>query len=106
MHDTLISKDIIETAKKQGKVKSITVEVGALGHVPLEELKETLKGLVDWNINMISKKAKVECVCGFVGAPNIIEHRHGHSVFFCPSCGSVPKVLEGEDIILKKVVVE
>lgn len=106
MHDALISKDIIEAAEKQGKVKSITVEVGALGHVPLEELKETLKNMVHWKINMISKNAKVECVCGFVGAPDIVEHRHGHSVFFCPSCGSVPKLVEGGDIILKKVVVE
>jgi Zn finger protein HypA/HybF involved in hydrogenase expression len=106
MHDTLISRDIIETAKKQGKVKSITVEVGDLGHLPAEELAETLKRMVPWKVRITRKKAKAKCACGYVGEPRIEEHRHGNSVFFCPKCGMVPEITEGMDIILKQVEIE
>ncbi|MFC1742195.1 hydrogenase/urease maturation nickel metallochaperone HypA [Nanoarchaeota archaeon] len=106
MHDTLISKDIIEAAQKQGKVKSITVEVGDLGHLPLEELRETLVKMVPWEVRMVSKKALVRCTCGYEGEPDIKDHSHGHSVFVCPKCGQVPEVLEGKDIVLKEVEVE
>lgn len=107
MHDTLISKDIIQAAEAQGTVKSITVEVGDLGHLPLEELRETLCSMVpDWEVNLVPKKAVVKCACGYRGEPNIIEHKHGHSIYVCPKCGLVPEVLEGADIILKEVEVE
>ncbi|MBN1544841.1 hydrogenase maturation nickel metallochaperone HypA [Candidatus Woesearchaeota archaeon] len=107
MHDTLISKDIIETALKKGKVRGITVEVGDLGHLPAEELKETLQRMVpDWKITMTCRKAKVRCACGYRGEPKILEHSHGHSVFLCPKCGLVPEATEGQDIVLKQVEVE
>lgn len=112
MHDTLISKDIIgaaekQAAKHQGHVKSITVEVGDLGHLPLEELKDTLTQMKpDWDIKFVPKKAKAKCVCGFEGEPDILEHSHGHSVYVCPQCGSVPEITDGSDIILKEVEVE
>jgi len=112
MHDTLISKDIIEAAEKkaaenEGKVKGITVEVGDLGHLPLEELKETLTEMKpDWNIKFVSRKAECACACGFKGEPDIIEHSHGHSVYVCPKCGNVPEITDGKDIILKEVEVE
>ena len=106
MHDLLISRDIIETAKKQGKVKAITVEVGDLGHLPAEELKETLERMIPWKVSIKKKKAKAKCICGYVGEPRIEEHRHGHSVFFCPKCGEVPEITEGQDIILKQVEIE
>jgi Zn finger protein HypA/HybF involved in hydrogenase expression len=106
MHDLLISRDIIETAQKQGKVKAITVEVGDLGHLPADELEETLKRMVPWKIRIKKKKAKAKCTCGFVGGPTIAEHRHGSSVYYCPKCGEVPEITEGRDIVLKQVEVE
>ncbi len=107
MHDTLISKDIIDAAQNQGKVKAITVEVGDLGHLPLEELRETLCSMVpDWDVKLVSKKALVQCVCGYHGAPDIIEHKHGQSIWKCPKCGLMPEVVDGKDIILKEVEVE
>ena len=42
MHETVIAADIINTAKSQGNVKKIVVEVGDLGHLPAEEMMETL----------------------------------------------------------------
>ena len=107
MHDTLISTDIIGAAKKQGKVKAITVEVGDLGHLPAEELKKTLISMVpDWNVKIVTKKAKVKCSCGYEGEPDIVEHGHGYSLYLCPKCKSIPEVIEGADIILKEVEVE
>lgn len=107
MHDTLISKDIIEAAEKQGKVKGITVEVGDLGHLPAEELQETLSRMVPgWHIKILRRKAKVKCLCGYEGEPDILEHTHGHSVYFCPKCKGVPEIIEGKDIVLKEVEVE
>jgi Zn finger protein HypA/HybF involved in hydrogenase expression len=107
MHDTIISQDIIEAAKRQGKVKGIIVEVGELGHVPAEELMETLSRMVpNWYVQIVQKKAKVKCLCGYIGEPKILEHTHGHSVFFCPKCKRVPELVEGKDIILKEVEIE
>ena len=107
MHDALISKDIIEAAEKQGNIKGVTIEVGDLGHLPLEELKETItKMKPGWNIKFVTKKSKAKCTCGFEGEPDILEHSHGHSVYRCPKCGSVPEITEGADIILKEVEVE
>jgi len=107
MHETIIAGDIIKKAKEQGKVKSITVEVGDLGHLPAEELEETLKKMVDWKIKIIRKKAKVSCSCGFTGEPKIIDKKHDFTLFKCPKCGNIPEVaLEGKDIVLKDVEVE
>lgn len=107
MHDTLISADILGAAEKQGVVRAITVEVGDLGHVPAEELKETLERMrPEWKIKMTRRKAKAKCVCGYEGEPDILEHRHGHAVYKCPKCGSVPEITEGKDIVLKEVEVE
>jgi Zn finger protein HypA/HybF involved in hydrogenase expression len=107
MHDTLISKDIIEAAEKKGEVKGITVEVGDLGHLPLEELRETLTRMKpECDIRLVPLKAKAKCVCGYEGEPNIIEHSHGHSLYNCPKCGNLPEITEGKDITLKEVEVE
>ena len=107
MHDTLISADIIGTAEKQGVVKGITVEVGDLGHVPAEELKTTLERLKpDWKITIARRRAKAKCNCGYEGEPEILEHRHGHAVYKCPKCGTIPEIIEGQDIVLKEVEVE
>ncbi|MBW2999381.1 hydrogenase maturation nickel metallochaperone HypA [Candidatus Woesearchaeota archaeon] len=106
MHETVIANSIIEEAKKQGNVKSITVEVGDLGNLPAEEIEQTLKQMVDWEIKLIKKKATVKCKCGYQGEPKILEKGHDLNVFVCPECGTVPEVIDGKDIILKEVEVE
>ena len=107
MHDTLISADIIGAAEKQGVVTGIKVEVGDLGHVPAEELEITLKRLRPrWKITLVRRKAKAKCTCGYEGEPEIQEHRHGHSIYRCPKCGTIPEITEGQDIMLKEVEVE
>ncbi|MFH1073090.1 MAG: hydrogenase/urease maturation nickel metallochaperone HypA [Nanoarchaeota archaeon] len=106
MHETVIATRIINEAKKHGKVKAITVEVGDLAHLPLNEMKECLQQLVDWKVDISPKRATVMCVCGYYGEPKILEKMHGYTYYVCPSCGNVPGVIEGEDIILKSVEVD
>jgi Zn finger protein HypA/HybF involved in hydrogenase expression len=106
MHETVIAKQIIEEAMKHGKVKEITIEVGDIAHLPANEMKEVMQNMTKWKIIVKQKKAKVKCDCGYTGEPKIIEKKHGFVLFECPKCGSMPKVLEGEDIIIKEVKVE
>jgi Zn finger protein HypA/HybF involved in hydrogenase expression len=106
MHEHKIAHEIIEKAKAEGKVTKITVSCGALAHLPAKDLENVLKDHADFEVEVIETPAKVKCECGFVGKPKIEMHSHDINVFFCPKCGNVPKVLEGEDIILKRVEVE
>jgi len=106
MHETIIANDIIKQAEKQGKVLSITVEVGDLAHLPSHELEECLKSLVNWKVNIIEKKATIKCSCGYKGEPKILSKGHDSTVFVCPKCENIPKILDGNQIILKDVEVE
>lgn len=106
MHETIIANDIIKKAESKGKVISVVIEVGDLAHLSAEELEQTLKNIVDWNLIIIKKPAKVKCSCSYIGEPKIIEKRHGLTLFVCPKCSSLPKVLKGKDIILKDVEIE
>ena len=82
MHETVFAKQIIEEVERQsqlhGKVKSITIEVGGLAHVPGSEMKEVLDGMVNYEVRVIEKPAIVRCACGFEGEPDIKEHGHDH----------------------------
>ena len=106
MHETIIAKQIIDDAKQHGNVRAITVEVGELAHLPLEDLKPTLNEMVDWRVSYTSKKARVRCQCGYEGPPKIVMHTHDHTFFQCPKCSKVPEILEGQHIKLIKVEVE
>jgi len=107
MHEGLIAQKIIDKAKEQGTVKKITIEVGDLGHLPANEMKAKLEEMVDWEIEVIKVPAVVECKCGYKGAPKILEKAHDLTLFECPVCGKIPfKIISGEEIVLKDVVVE
>jgi len=107
MHETLIANDIINEAKKYGKVMSIKVDVGELAHIPAHELDECLKSLVEWKVIVNEIQSSVKCTCGFKGRPRIMQKSHDSTVFACPKCGSnMSEIVSGKDIILKEVEVE
>jgi len=106
MHEGAIADQIITEANEQGLVLGITVEVGDLAHLPAKDLDVALKARVDWNIEIIEKKAHVKCSCGYEGEPKIIEKRHELTLFECPKCGNIPQIIDGDQIILKEVQVE
>ncbi len=106
MHETAIAKKIIEEAEKRAgkkRIKSITIEVGDLAHLPANELREFMKNITDYEVRIVSKKAMVRCKCGYEGEPGILAHEHDFALYECPECGSTPKVLSGEDIVLKEI---
>lgn len=106
MHETVISRKIIEDAKAFGDVKAVWVAVGELAHIPAHELAPTLLGMAaPWRVEISETPAKVRCICGFEGHPKILERGHDMCVFECPDCGEVPAILEGGDIKITRVEV-
>jgi len=96
MHEQTIARKIIEDAKVYGNIKSITIEVGDLAHLPA----------TDWKVKVVKKKAIIVCTCGYSGEPKIISHMHDHSIYECPKCAkALPIILDGHQIILKEVEV-
>ena len=106
MHEFSIAKLIIEDAKAYGEVKSLTVEVGDLAHLPALEMKEVMEKHTNWKVKVVSKAAVVSCSCGFTGAPKIVQQLHDNNIYECSKCGlSLPVILDGADIVLKEVEV-
>ncbi|USN45531.1 MAG: hydrogenase maturation nickel metallochaperone HypA [Candidatus Woesearchaeota archaeon] len=112
MHETIIGKQILEAAeaesKKAGKkIKGLVVEVGDLGHLPLEELKEVFDKMSPYPTKYVRKKALVKCeACAFKGEPDILQKAHDFNIYVCPKCGEVPNIISGDQIILKEVELE
>ena len=109
MHETIIINKILEEVNKKAKgkrVKSITLEVGDLAHLSAQELKRFLTNLIDYEVIVNPIKARVRCKCGFEGKPNILAHEHDLALFECPKCGKMPRILSGEDIVLREIITE
>ena len=105
MHETVIAKNLITEAEKQGKVTAVEIEVGELAHLTKEELEETMKTMVDWALDVKEIPATVQCVCGYKGRPKILERGHDVCMYVCPKCENVPGIEVGGDIVLKKVAI-
>ena len=107
MHEQYIAKQLIDAAKKEsgGKdFKEIVVEVGELGHIPAHDLEHYFDAF-PWTTKIVETPATVHCsACGFKGRPNILEKSHDLTIFDCPKCGKLPKIISGHDIKLLKVV--
>lgn len=106
MHETVIAKKIIEDTEHHGKVKSITIKVGELAPVTPEQLKPTLKAMVNWDVKIDKEKSKIKCSCGYEGSAKIIERGHDICLYICPKCTKVPEVLAGKDIKIIKIGVD
>ncbi len=104
MHELELVKGLISEAEKKGAVKSVRLEVGDLAEVEAEELRELL-AVKNWDVQIDRKKAEVSCGCGFAGEPEISARVHDIILFNCPNCGKIPKVVDGDKIVLKEVVV-
>ena len=105
MHEQYIANQLIDAARKQApNFKEIVIEVGDLGHVPAHDLEHYFKAF-PWKTTIIEKEAVVECPsCHFKGPPMILEKSHDLTLFECPQCGKLPKIVDGMDIKLVKVI--
>ena len=101
-----IAKDLVETAKKAGKVKKAFIELGELTNITKRDLLNHLRAIADFPFEITQKKAIVRCICGYKGGPKITERQHDLVIFACPKCGLVPEIMRGDKIILKSVEVE
>ncbi len=106
MHEVVFANKVIEKAKGYGDVKGIKVEVGELAEVSADELRDALKKLVKWNVNVEEKEALVKCKCGYEGKPRILERGHHTVLFNCSKCGNLPEVVNGNEINLVDVEVK
>jgi len=106
MHEYHVVEDIMKAAKKKGRPKSITLEVGALSSVSANEIKNALSEFVNWDIIVTTKKGIAACDCGFKGEPKIKQRMHDFVLMECPKCkNNDMKIIEGDKIKLVSVLV-
>jgi len=133
MHEISFADRILREAKKIGAENYIRVEVGELCEITAEELERGLKMLTrsvvpegdlkvgnmvrdfgkvgeggvkkisDWGFDVVEKKSRIECDCGYVGRAAIVDRGHGYCLFNCPNCSGKAKVLEGGEIKILEV---
>ena len=107
MHEQIFAKQIIDEASKYGDVKSITISVGDLAHVPADDMRNIMISMTKWDINVVNEKAVVNCACGHEGEPKIVEKGHDLNVFKCSVCGKMmPEIVSGEDITLVDLTIK
>lgn len=106
MHEGQFVTQIVKQAQKYGRVRSITIEVGDLAPVRLEDLQTALKAMTGWQVKAVPKQARVRCGCGYEGSPQIVERQHALTLFICPRCGLRPRVWTGKEIRLVEVEIE
>ncbi len=105
-HGIVFARKIIEQVpdKDKEKVKEIEIEVGELAEIGAEELKKAVEDVTGWRVIVSEMPSESQCDCGYVGRVRIRERGHHIVLYDCPKCGSVPRVIVGQDIKLKKVV--
>jgi Zn finger protein HypA/HybF involved in hydrogenase expression len=105
MHEHSFIQAIIKNIKNSDKVKEVLIEVGELAGIEPEHLQEHMEVETNWKVFVTSKKAIISCDnCQYYGKPNILQRLHDIVIFDCPKCHQIPKVLEGKDIKIIKVV--
>jgi Zn finger protein HypA/HybF involved in hydrogenase expression len=102
--NTAIVERLIAEAKKQGRVKSMLVEVGELTTAFPHMIKAALEQKMGCTVAVLQKQGIVQFMCGYFGEPKILEKTENTLEFVCPSCGNAPGVVDGERIFLKEVV--
>ena len=103
MHDVVISKSILKDLKSFGKIKKAYIEVGELFGIEPDHLLEHLKEATSVEFDVMQAESKVKCECGFIGRAKITERLHDMVFFECPKCGEIPKVISGDNIVIRKV---
>jgi len=104
MHEHTFIEAIIRNIKDKDNVEKIVLEVGELAGIEPEHLKEHLQEKFDWDVEVSKKEALVKCECGVEDRPKILQKLHDLVIFECPKCGQSPKIVEGKDIKILKVI--
>lgn len=104
MHEHSFIEAILREVKDKENVERLVLEVGDLAGIDGDHLKGHIEEMYDFEVEVVDRKGFVSCECGFEGEPRILERMHDMVVIECPVCHDSPKVLEGKDIKILKVV--
>jgi hydrogenase nickel incorporation protein HypA/HybF len=109
MHEYAIAYDLYATSRKAAiennasHVKKISVEVGKMAMVNPEQvvfLFDTLKEDDPLFKTAVLKCTEIppqtNCSCGYTGS----------EIFVCPTCGSLPELIKGREIVVTSVEIE
>jgi|Deesub1362B_J571_1020462.scaffolds.fasta_scaffold00004_471 hydrogenase nickel incorporation protein HypA/HybF len=118
MHEASMTMQLIDYLDKVAqennakKILDIYLEVGEFTHLNPDQirylfdiLKERNEVLKKSKLHIERRKGIVKCdSCGYIGNINIDnEYDLYLPVFSCPKCGSLVKVVEGDEFIIKKI---
>jgi hydrogenase nickel incorporation protein HypA/HybF len=106
MHESGIAYDIYATTKRAAedndavKVMTIYVDVGSMAMVNPDQVEFMFRTFVT-DDSMFSETNMVfnvvppiaECECGYLG----------QEIFVCPSCGKLPRLVQGREILVKNI---
>ena len=109
MHESGIAYDIYATSKRAAedngavKVKTIYVDVGSMAMVNPDQV-EFMFGTFITDDPMFTGTKLVfntvppvaECECGYSGP----------EIFVCPTCGKLPRLVQGREILVKNIEID
>lgn len=109
MHESGIAYDIYATSKRAAeengavKVKAIYVDAGSMAMVNPEQVEFMFGTFVTEDPMFTGAKlvfntvaSVAECECGYRGA----------EIFVCPSCGKLPHLVQGREILVKNIEID
>jgi hydrogenase nickel incorporation protein HypA/HybF len=109
MHEYSIAYDLYATARKAAienhanRVKKVSVGVGKMAMVNPEQvifLFDTIKEEDSLFENTVLQCEEVlpqtKCSCGYTG----------EEIFVCPSCGALPELVKGREIVVTNIEIE
>ncbi len=109
MHESGIAYDIYATAKRAAEdneatlVKAIHVDVGSMAMVNPDQVEFMFGTFIAEDplfkgtkliFNTVLPLA--ECDCGYKGS----------EIFVCPTCGKLPHMIQGKEILVKNIEIE
>jgi hydrogenase nickel incorporation protein HypA/HybF len=109
MHEYSIAYDLYATARKAAienhanRVKKVSVGIGKMAMVNPEQvifLFDTIKEEDSLFENTVLQCEEVlpqtKCSCGYTG----------EEIFVCPSCGALPELVKGREIVVTNIEIE
>ncbi|MFH1521853.1 MAG: hydrogenase/urease maturation nickel metallochaperone HypA [archaeon] len=104
MHEHSFIEAILSNIKERENVTKLVIEVGELAGIEASHLASHIKEKTGWDVEANQKNALVKCDCSYQGIPKIRERLHDMVIFECPKCGQVPKITEGQEIKILKII--
>ncbi|HTY52273.1 MAG TPA: hydrogenase maturation nickel metallochaperone HypA [Methanomicrobiales archaeon] len=109
MHEYAIAHDIYMTARRAAQenranfVKRIHVDIGEMALVNPEQVDFLFHAIAEDDplfhgatLDCRTVKPRTRCVCGY----------EGDEIFVCPTCGALPEVVQGREIVVTSLEID